>query len=436
MPQAGRRLLSLFWPLAASSLLMGTAEALVSAGLARAPGPEVALAAYGAVLAVALLIEAPVIPLLHAANALGYSRATRRLVFGFMLAVGAGCGALHALVALSPLYGIVFGHWLGLPAAVVAVARPGMIAMIPWSPAIAWRRYFQGVLIRQGVTRPIGIGTGVRTVTVAIVLIGGLMLRPDLGVAIGGLALALGVSAEAVFITFAARAAGEPVGSGPPLNLRHLIVFFLPLALTNGVSFLGRTVAAAQLARGMLAVPSLAAWPVAWAALFLIQGPVTMTQQLVIASPDGIGDRSLWRFTMGVGGVATAVVAVLLPLGLPFYFMRIIGIQGTVLALAMDAVILMTVLPMLVAQQQFWQGVLVRTRSTWAIIAGSSANLAMLTAAGFLGVGGLRWPAVDVVALATLAGYGAELGVLALASRRRAPVPVMEALPAEAGTGP
>ncbi len=419
----GRRLLGLFLPLAASSLLMGTAEALVSAGLARVPGPEVALAAYGAVLAVSLLIEAPVIPLLHAANALGYSRDTRRLVFGFMLAVGAGCGALHAIVALTPLYGIVFGRWLGLPAAVVAVARPGMIAMIPWSPAIGWRRFYQGLLIRRGATRPVGIGTGVRTVTVAIVLIGGLLLRPDLGVAVGGLALALGVSAEAVFITFAARAAGEPAGGGPPLSLRRLVAFFLPLALTSGVSFLGRTVAAAQLARGLLAVPSLAAWPVAWAALFLIQGPVTMTQQLVIASPEGIDDRAQWRFAMSVGGVATAVVAVLLPFGLPFYFSRIIGIEGTVLALARNAVVLLVALPVLVAQQQYWQGILVRGRATWAIIAGSAANLAMLTAAGFAGVVALgSWPAVDVVALATLAGYGTELGVLAWATRGRAEV--------------
>jgi hypothetical protein len=435
-PSIARRLLSLFLPLAASSLLMATAEALVSAGLARVPRPEVALAAYGAVLAVSLLIEAPVIPLLHAANALGYSRASRRLVFGFMLAVGAGCGALHAFVAFSPLYFTVFARWLGLPAAVVAAARPGMIALIPWSPAIAWRRYFQGVLIRRGATRPVGLGTGVRTLTAAIVLVVGLLARPDLGVAVGGLALALGVTGEAVFITLAARALGEPAeASGPPLDARRLIVFFVPLVLTSCVSFLGRTVAAAELARGALAVASLAAWPVAYAALFLIQGPVTMTQQLVIARPEGASDRALWGFGVGVGGVATAVVALLLPAGLPFYFARVIGIQGTVLALAVDAIAVLAALPLLTAQQQYWQGVLVRARATWAIIVGSGANLATLTAAGLLAVTRLPWPGVDAVAAATLLGYAAELGVLAVATRRqRAAAPAAGAM-AGAGAG-
>ncbi|HVB11103.1 MAG TPA: hypothetical protein VNM16_12155 [Bacillota bacterium] len=416
-----RRLLHLFWPLAASSLLMATAEALVSAGLARVPGPEVALAAFGAVLAVSLLIEAPVIPLLHAANALGGDAASRRLVFRFMLVVAAACGLLHAAVALTPLYAVVFGRWLGLPPLVVAAGRAGMACMIPWSPAIAWRRYYQGILIRRGATRPVGIGTITRTVTAGIILVTGLTLWPQVGVAIGGLALALGVSAEAVFITFAARLLGPPPDRAEPprpLDLRRLLGFYVPLALTSAVSFLGRSVAAAELARGALPVASLAAWPVAYAALFLIQGPVAMTQQLVIAGPEGVDARTLRRFTLGVGAVATAVVIALLPGGLGLYFSAVIGVHGTVLSLALDALAVLAVLPLLTAMQQYWQGLLVRARATWVVIGGSSANLVALTAVGFFAVTRLPWPGVDTVAAATLVGFGAELAVLALAKGR------------------
>lgn len=397
---------------------MAVAEALISAGLARVPRPEVALAAFGAVLPVALLIASPVVPLLHAANALGYKRATRRLVFRFMLAVGVLCAGLHAAVALTPLYAVVFRDWLGLPAAVVHAARLGLIYLIPWGPAIGWRRYYQGVLIRRGATRPVGIGTGVRVVVVAIVLAAGLVLRPELGVAVGGLALTAGVVGEAVFITIAARALGEAADEGgPDLSLWRLVVFFVPLVLTNGVYILSFTVAAAELARGRLPVASLAAWPVATFALSAVQGPVTMTQQLVIARPAGVGEGPLRVFTLGVGAAAALLIALLLPAGLPFYYTHIIGVHGIVLALAMDTSAVLAALTVFMAQQQYWQGLLVRGGATLPIIVGSTANLVVFTTAGFLAATRLPWPAVDAVAGATLAGYVAELSVLAWATR-------------------
>jgi hypothetical protein len=405
---------------------MATAEALVSAGLARVPDAEVELAAYGAVLAVSLLIEAPVIPLLHAANALGGDGPSRRLVFRFMVAVGAGCGLVHAAVALTPLYSTVFAGWLGLPGPVVRAARAAMACMIPWSPAIAWRRYFQGILIRRGATRPVGVGTVTRTATAGLVLAAGLLLRPELGVAVGGLALAAGVTAEGAFITHAARnlpPAPDAPGAGAGLSLRRLLAFYVPLGLTNAVSFLGRTLAAAELARGLLPVASLAAWPVAYSALLLVQGPVTMTQQLVIAAPDGTGDHQLWRFTMAVGAAAAAAVAGLLPGGFGLYLTRAVGVHGTVLSLALDVLLILAGLPLLLAQQQYWQGLLVRARATWAVIAGSSANLAAMAASGFLAVARLPWPGVDAVAAATLVGFAAELAVLAWAARREVRAP-------------
>jgi hypothetical protein len=430
IPPVHRQLLRLFWPLAASSVLMGAAEALVSAGLARLATAEVALAAYGAVLAVSLLIEAPVIPLLHAANALVEDRASYRLVVGCMVALAAGCGAVHAAVAFTPLGGAVFARWLHLPAAVAAAAHPAMVAMLPWSPAIAWRRFFQGVLIRRGVTRPVGTGTAVRTTVAALVLLAGLLAAPAAGVAVGGAALGLAVSTEAVYVTVAARAwarrRGGPAWLGltagaRPLRLGELVRFYLPLALTNVTAFLGRSLTSAELARGLEPVASLAAWPVASATLFLIQSPVTMTQQLVIAAPAGAGPRQLHRFTLAVGAAATAVIALLLPGGLAVYLNRVMGTHGRVLALGAAALAVLAPVPLATAQQQYWQGRLVARRATRAIIAGAAANLATLAAAGLWGVAHLPWPAVEAVAGATLLGFAAELGVLAVANRSAAP---------------
>lgn len=416
-----RRLWRLFWPLAASAMLMGTAEALVSAGLARVPRAEVALAAYGAVLAMSLLIEAPVIPMLHAANALVEDRGSFRRIFAFMLVLAVGCGALHAAVALTGLYGLVFAGGLHLPAAVVAAARPAMAAMIPWSPAIAWRRFFQGVLIRRGITRPIGAGTALRTITAGAVLLVGLLLDPAGGVTIGGAALAAGVSVEAAFITWAATHAGRLFADdrkATDLHLRSLLVFYLPLVMTAATTFLGRSVASAELARGVLPVLSLAAWPVATATLFLVQSPVMMVQQLVIARPEGVSLQALQRFALTIGGVASGVVAAAWLIGpLRLYFQAVIGVTGTVLVLAVQVTGVMVILPLLAAQQQYWQGRLVARRATWIVIVGSLANLTALTGSGLWAVTHTGFPAADAVAGATLLGYFAELGVLAVANR-------------------
>ena len=95
-------------PLAASWLLMGLELPLISAVVARLPRPEIGLAAYGGVVfPLALLIEAPVIMLLSASTAL--SRDARAYATGrrVMRVLGGGFTALHALVAVSPLYDVL-----------------------------------------------------------------------------------------------------------------------------------------------------------------------------------------------------------------------------------------------------------------------------------------------------------------------------------------
>jgi len=58
---------------------------------------------------------------------------------------------------------------MGAPSEVLGAARTGLLVMTPWTWSIAYRRYQQGVLIRSGRSRLVGIGTAVRLAAIAVV---------------------------------------------------------------------------------------------------------------------------------------------------------------------------------------------------------------------------------------------------------------------------
>src|SRR5262249_41567272 len=88
------------WPLAASWVLMGFELPAVSAAMARLPDPDRSLAAYGGVVfPLALLIESPILMLLAASTALSRDLRSYRVGRRFMLGLGLGFSAVHAVVA-------------------------------------------------------------------------------------------------------------------------------------------------------------------------------------------------------------------------------------------------------------------------------------------------------------------------------------------------
>ena len=138
-----------WWPLAASWILMALEGPALNIVVARQADPKIHLAAYGSlVLPLALLIEAPTIMLLAASTALCKDCAAYRKIRRFMHVTSAALTALHALVAFTPLYGLIVRGVIGAPEEIIEPSRIGFMVMLPWTWAIAYRRFNQGVLIR------------------------------------------------------------------------------------------------------------------------------------------------------------------------------------------------------------------------------------------------------------------------------------------------
>src|SRR5690606_37686525 len=146
--------------------------------------------------------------------------------------------AVHALVAFTPLYDVVFRDILGLPPDVVAAARPAFMLALPWSAGTGSRRFFHGILIRYGHSRTVIAGNAVRFATALTIMGTGLLIGSVHGAVITAGALGAAVTAEAVFTWLRTRPviARELLAkpdSGEPFTYRAFAHFFLPLVATT-----------------------------------------------------------------------------------------------------------------------------------------------------------------------------------------------------------
>jgi hypothetical protein len=425
-PLHGREVLRAWLPLAASWLLMGLELPAVSAVMARLPDPARSLAAYGGVVfPLALLIESPVIMLLAASTALSRDAASYRVVRRFMTGLGLAFFSLHALVAFTPLYDVVVARWLHVPGEIVEPARLGIRIMLPWVPSIAFRRTQQGVLIRFGRAREVGIGTAVRLSALGLVLGLGLAVGRVPGIVVGTCAVAAGVVSEALYAGFRVR----PVLAGPvrqappvspPLDARRFVRFYLPLMITPLFNFLAMPLASAAMSRLPRAMDSLAAWPVLSGVVFTLRSTGFALNEVVVALLDRPHALAvLRRFTLGLVVVLTGIgiAACLTPLG-HAWFAEVSALPPALAALGVIGLALSIPMPGLAALQSLHQGTIVhshRTRGvTEAMIAFFAIAAVSMVAGGFL----LRdLPGIYVATGALVAGNVAQYAWLAWRSR-------------------
>jgi hypothetical protein len=424
-PLTQRDIMRTWWPLAASWLLMGLELPLVSAVIARLPDPRVSLAAFGGIVfPLALLIESPVIMLLSASTAFARDRENLRFLNRVMLALGGGFTALHVLVAFTPLYDLVAGGLLGLPPEVREPGRLGMQVMTPWTMAIAFRRTQQGVLIRHGRSRAVGLGTVARLVGLVTVLGAGLAIGTVRGSIIGPLALATSVVAEGVFAGLLVRPVLRTLPArvaGPPLTRAGFARFYVPLALTPLLVFLSMPLASGAMSRMPLAIASIAASPALNGLVMTLRSPGFAFNEVVIALLDRPRAVSVLRVFAARLALITATLLLAIaatPLGAA-WFARVSALPPDLVALAAPALLVLVPMPALAVLQSGWQGTLVHARRTRGI---TEAMLVLLVImAAVLTAGGVwqRPPGLLVAAVATLSGQAALTVWLGL---RAAPV--------------
>lgn len=372
---------------------MGLELPAVSAVMARLADPEIHLAAYGGVVfPISLLIEAPVIMLLAASTALSKNWNTYRFLRRFMVLLAASLTILHILVAFTPLYDVVVTGVLGVPTEIVEPGRMGLMLMTPWTAAIAVRRFQQGLLIRFGHTRSIGIGTSLRLTANLTILIVGLLLERFPGIVVGTAAVSLGVVIEALFIHLRVQPLikylqGQSTTVSESLTMKQLLTFYLPLAITPLVTLMALPIGSAALSRMPRALESLAVWPVLAGLSFTLRSFGLAYQEVVVTLLDRPGSvNSLRRFALLLATATSGLMLVIA--GTPLahvWFADVAGLSPDLVALGVSAIWIAIFMPALSVIESVFQGMLLQGRQTKAI---TEAVIIYLLAGSMILVGG------------------------------------------------
>lgn len=404
-----RRIFWLWLPLAVSFTLMMLEGPTVQAAITRLDQSALNLAAFGLVLSISLIIESPVIMLISTSIALVRDAQSYRMLRTFVIALNLVLTAVTALVAWTPLYGLVVGGILGIPASIQVAARPAFQIMLLWTAAIGWRRFYQGILVRNGLTTRVSYGTAVRlsfTIGTAAALASWGRLP---GAIVGACSLMAGVISEAIATHLFALPVVRHIQadlrepSPQPLTLSGIIHFHLPLAATSLLTLVVQPVTAAALARLAHPTETLATWPVIFSAMMVLRGWGMALQETTIAqAADSQSHRPLRDFTLIVAA-STSLAAALLAFtpALDLYLRAVISLDPQLWSYVRSGLQVLLLLPGLTALTSWLRGLLVAAGTTSSVYRGMGVNLATNGALLVLGVA-LQLPGILVAAVALI----------------------------------
>lgn len=405
-------ILRLWWPLAASWLLMGAEGPMFNAVAARMPEEGIHLSAYGSIVfPIALVVEGPIIMLLAASTALCKDLASYRKLYRFMMVAGLVLTGVHAAIAFTPLFDWIARSILKAEEAVIEPARLGLQILTPWTWSIAHRRFHQGVLIRHGRTRPVGLGTVVRLIANSAVLVGGFLWARSRGyvdtppsIAIGCAGISAGVLAEAAFIRWRVTEVLEgPLASAPPVaepvTRTSFLRFYVPLALTPLLTLLIQPIGSMAMWRLPDNLDSTGAWSSVYSVIFLLRSFGFAFNEVVVSQLDRpraipVLRRFAWRLAFTTSAVLAVVAAT--PLG-NLWLERVLDLEPRLVQLGTVGLAFGVLMPSYAVLQSWYQGTLVHVQRTRGITEAVTVYLVVTTSLLALAVQIQPGPGLPVV---------------------------------------
>ena len=384
---------------------------ILTSAIARLPFDAVNLAAYGVALALAMLIESPVIQLLSTSVALARDAASMDMLRRFTRRVNIGVTLGMILVTIPPVYDVLALYVIDLPLEVEAAMYWGLVCLIPWPGAIGYRRFYQGIMIRHGFTRQVAYGTVMRLVTIVVVGIILLMVGTIPGVIVGTVTLTTAVILEAMATRYMAREAikayaHQPPSSQPPATMREITKFWLPLAATSAIGFVVTPMLATFMSRMPNAIESLAVLPVVDSFVFFFRSFGFYYQEVGVAL---IGQRFEGYAVVRRVGVwimlatTAALVAIAFTPLLDVLFEVAYGLNPLLTGFAIPPTMVLIVLPSLAVAYSLHRSVLISARQ--------NVKVAISTA---LEVSGIALVMVILVSTTSLQGAMAAATAMAV----------------------
>jgi hypothetical protein len=322
--------------------------------------------------------------ILHASTALGGQAKSRRALWQFTVIVGLALSSIFLLLTWEPVYNWLLLDVFGVTSSIATRGRTTFLLMFLWPFVIAWRRFFQGLLIRARKSIAVGWASAARLTWVIVALSVGVSWRLD-GAFLAGITMMGAILIEAILVTWFCLRLGaiailnQQANSETkklPQTFGTVTFYYLPLASTMLIVWGARAILLSLIARSFDGSLALAVWPAAWGLLLSIANGTRMIQQVVISAYEETPKRTLITFVIIVGLSFTLIPFFLgfTDQGL-FLLRQFLGNNPSLVQASRPVIQILSCLPLLLAVQNTFQGLLIHKGKNWFI------NLATIVAA-------------------------------------------------------
>ena len=408
------RRIFLFWgPLALTWLMMAVEQPFLIAFIARLNDAKFNLAAFGIAGSFAMIIESPIIMLMSASTALVTGRNSYKKLKRFTDILNAFITAIQLIILIPPVFNYIVIGLMEVPEDVASIAHIALIIFIPWAASIGYRRFYQGILIRNNLTRRVTYGTMVR---LSVIVIIGLILyfAGVKGAYVGAGAMSLAVLLEAIATRIMVSATLKSLNQkedteNGSLRLRSIAKFYFPLALTSILSLGVHPFVTFFLGRSYMAVESLAVLPVVSSLVFIFRSMGLSYQEVNIAliGKEKQNYRILRNFAIYMGLTVTILISALAftPLA-DLWFINVSGLSLELADMSYLPLKIMILLPAMTVLLNFQRSSLIVNGTTGPISKATAVELIGIIVVLFICVVFLNLTGVVAASIAFIAGKG------------------------------
>lgn len=406
-----------WFPLALNWLMMALEGPILVSLVGRLEDPTTNLAAFSIAFSVALIVEAPVMMLLSTSAALGSDRNRYEKLWRFASALALPLSGLMAIIGTPPVFQKINTYLWHLPTDMADRVAGAIWLLIPWPAAIAYRRLWQGILIRSGQARLVAWGTVLRLAGMGMGAATAYLLTRWSGAWIAACALSGGVLTEMIAVRLWANPTLRhlPPVRNEDLSYRRIGAFYLPLLLTSLLSVALTPLLTLLIAHGQEPILSLAAYTPTTNTVFLFSCVGVAYQEVVIVLYGTRVGQELLSFAHRIAlGTVGGLSVLTLPRIYEIWFGHVFALPESLQSLAHIALLCALPLPGLIVYLAYLKGRFIQAHHTRMNLL--AAVIELTSVAGFAGslILGLSIPALYGAVLGLVAARVVTLWILAL----------------------
>lgn len=347
----------------------------IAAVIGRLPEVKENLAGYGIAYSVGLLVESPIIMLMSASTAMVNSKESYVKLRNFTFMLISLLTIIIIVILIKPVFSFIFSDMLHINEKILKIVYPALVGLIPWSGAIGYRRFYQGIIIKHGKTKYVAFGTTVRLFTiifVAIILSKYTILKSAI---LGTLTLSMAVIAEAAVTRFFASQSIKNVclkNDGSDLSYRKIASFYFPMAITPLIALSVPPMTTFFLLKGKNPMESVAVMPVLNSLTFVFRAVGLSFQEVAIALMDKenknfVKIRNFVRGLIAFNLIAYGMIS-FTPLSY-IYFEVVSGLTKELSNIAILPARILTFIPPLTVLLAFQRSIIVKSGNTGSMTA-------------------------------------------------------------------